>query len=187
LRAEDVDLSSGKVWVEKFKGHDGMWKPLVPSTLARLKAIQKKGAKAKAKIRSCGARGIEKVQCEWSWPVSGYLFPSRTGSKKPFLGKDAVVHAISRVRPAFVEAHAGKWPELQNGKNIRSHSGRRHTITWMVAGKVPDTVGMTFAQISSPTVYKAYTDLSHNQLKRVLTDLDNNQPLNHKKQRYNKK
>jgi hypothetical protein len=83
---------------------------------------------------------------------------------------------IRKIRPAFVQRYADKWPEL-SAQAIRSHSGRRHAISWMVGEGVADLVGMTWAQIKTPRVYMGYTSLHQEQVGDFLARVDAQSPL----------
>jgi integrase len=138
LKVEDIDLRGRRVWLKPFKRHRGVWKPLVPSIVKTLKEWKKN---------------------EWIWPDKGYLFPSQHGSKKGHITKDIVARHVRKHRKTFVQKWSNKMPELQNGSQIRTHSGRRHAISEMAGCGIAQHIGMAWSQIDSPRVYQSYVDL----------------------------
>ena len=112
-------------------------------------------------IRAIQKGGLKNKHGSFVWPKTGYLFPSRRGSKLPHLNKDVVSHTIVSLRDKFVDENKHMWPDLANQlKKIRSHSGRRHAITEFSSANLPMQMGMAWAQISSPRVYVGYSDLT---------------------------
>ena len=72
------------------------------------------------------------------------------------------------MRASFVAKHEDKWPELARGRNIRSHSGRRHAISAMADGGVPENAGMWWSQILKPEVYRGYIEPDPSRLRRAV-------------------
>ena len=138
LKVEDIDLRQRRVWLRPFKRHRGLWKPLVPSLVTAIKKWKTQG---------------------WKWPKQGYLFPSRKGATQKHITKDIVARNVRKHRATFVKKWSAKYPELQNGLKIRSHSGRRHAISEMAGSGVPHYIGMAWSQIESCKVYQTYVDL----------------------------
>ena len=108
LKVEDFDMRGKRVWLKAFKRHRGVWKPLVPSIVKELKEWRAK---------------------EWKWPSHGYIFPSQRGSTKGHISKDIVARHVKKHGDTFLHKFGDTMPELINGKNIRTHSGRRHAIS----------------------------------------------------------
>ena len=178
LKAEDFRFSAGAVLVRvaAFKGHEAIWKRALPSAARQLSQWREVGIPGRAARSNCRAGGRTAALQSFVWPSSGYLFPSRAGAAKPHVTKDVVSAMIRKIRPAFVQRFAGKWPELSD-QSIRSHSGRRHAISWMVGEGVADLVGMTWAQIRTQRVYKGYTSLHQEQVGVLLARVDAEAPL----------
>jgi hypothetical protein len=110
----------------------------------------------------------------WTWPKEGYLFPSeRSHAKIPHVSKDVACHKWAEIRDSFIEKYQRRYPELGDGKAIRTHSGRRHCISSMAGHGVPNLIGMAFAQILSETVYKGYVEHDPHDVKRELEKFDN--------------
>eukprot|EP00974_Lingulodinium_polyedra_P095098 9215365-Lingulodinium_polyedra.AAC.1 len=178
LTREDVDFERNQVWFRPFKRHPGTWKTMVPSVRRQMDAWLADGVRAKPVVRRAGRRGTEVVERAWRFPAAGLLFPAKRGhSKRPHLSKDVVSAAIRRAAPAFLEQYAGKWPELAEGNRIRSHSGRRHAVSWMWLHDVPPAVGMAWAQIVSERVYKGYVELGHRSVGLRLARADSEWPM----------
>ena len=177
LKAEDFDWQRRRVWCRDFKGHEGSWKPLLPSVLRRLASWRRRGPANPKQVRKAGARGPETVVCAYVWPKEGYLFPSeRPHSKIPHISKDVVSHKWAELRTSFIQKNQRRYPELGDGKTIRSHSGRRHSISSMAGLKVPKLIGMTFAQILSEKVYDGYVDHDPVDVKKELEKFDKKRP-----------
>ena len=153
LRGKDFRFDTTEVWLKKFKKHKAIAKPLVPSVAKVIKKWQESGLKT-----SLGT---------FAWDESSYLFPSRKGSKKPYVTKDFVCHKIAKVRKEFMQKHG-----IPKATKIKSHSGRRHSISAMALGGVPDHVGMAWAQISEHRVYKGYVDLDPRSAFASIRDFD---------------
>ena len=154
LEVEDMNCDKKKVWIRPFKKHLGIWKDLVPSVLATIRMVKKKG--------------ITDASGTWTWPKSGPLFPSRTGAKLKHLSKDVVSHAIVKARKTF------QCEDLttEDVEKIRSHSGRRNAISRFAGAGIPDPVGMAFAQIGSIRVYRGYVDVDPAQVKDAMIEFD---------------
>ena len=150
LKAEDFNMRKKEVWLAAFKNHHAIRKPLLPSMVKVYLAWKKKGVKAPGTL--------------FKLPKSGYLFRSRRGAKKKHLTKDTVSHALKRVRDDFVRCYSKDFPELKSGQNIRSHSGRRHSISSMAADGIPHAAGMAWSQIRSQRIYASYIDLHPQQV-----------------------
>ena len=151
LKAEHIDLKKKKIWLDKFKRHPAVWKPMLPRTV-----------KAIADWRKAG----------WKLPQKGYIFPaSGRGIGKP-ITKDIVARHIRTHRKEFVKKFQKKFPEVLNGQNIRSHSGRRHAISSFAGAGVSEQFGMAWAQIESRTVYSSYVDLKPDQVYPTIVKLD---------------
>ena len=149
LRSEDVQLK-GKACVNllPFKRHGRCKKPLLPTVVKSLQSFKKRSIPSASKKA-------------YAWPKTGWLFPSTNPkAARPHWTKDTLCRQISKARKSFVQKFSDKWPELQNGKSIRTHSGRRRAITTFAATDLPPQVGMAYAQIDSFRVYKQYIDLS---------------------------
>ena len=129
-----------------FKRHAACRKPLLPSVANMLRSFRQ--------------HGISSKKCSYTWPKKGYLFPTSRRSKSPHWTKDTIARQICKARKLFMQKFESRWPELGNGKSIRSHSGRRRAITMFAAADLPPQVGMAYAQITSFRVYKGYVDLS---------------------------
>jgi integrase len=157
LEACHFDWGGSRVWFEAFKKHPGIWKRIVPSVKKRLYEWKLCGIQTPLQTKKRGARGEVDHTPKFEWPESGFLFPSRNGASAPHASKDVVCHAIARVREKFVKAYEHKWPSLKE-KRIRSHSGRRHAVSWLWGEGVDMDTGMAWAQIESPKVYRGYID-----------------------------
>ena len=143
LTTDCFDLQGKRVYLQCFKRHSAVWKPLLPTVLKFL--------------LQCKRKGIQNKQgAKWTWPANkkSWLFPSRRGSKRPHVSKDVLCHVVGTVRKSFLKRHHC----LQGDKSIRTHSGRRHAISSIAAAGVPADVGMCWAQISSAKVYRQYVD-----------------------------
>ena len=158
LRAQDFDMRRKRVFVAKLKGHPSTHKPILPSVLLFLKKIK--------------SQGVPSPKKRFAWPKTGYLFPSRRGSGVPFVSKDTVASCIRRVRKQFVQAYRKTYPDLEGGKTIRSHSGRRHCISLMANSEVTPAVTMAYAQILTYRIYKGYVDMDAEQVSPILKRLD---------------
>lgn len=177
LRAEDFDWQRHRVWCRAFKGHEGTWKPILPSVAQRLASWRRRGPANPKQTRQAGARGQETILPTFVWPKEGYLFPSeRSHSKIPHLSKDVAGHKWAELRKSFVDKYEQRYPELGDGKQIRTHSGRRHSISSMAGHGVPNLIGMAFAQIISETVYKGYVEHDPLDVKRELEKYDKKRP-----------
>lgn len=151
LTVADVDLRRRRVWLKPFKRHRGVWKPLLPSVVETIRSWKSKG---------------------WKWPRSGYLFPSQKGSKHPHVTKDIVARHVKQQRKSFVQKFSEQFPELRNGLEIRTHSGRRHAISELAGAGVPQHIGMAWSQIESPKVYQSYVDLEPKQVYATMVKHD---------------
>lgn len=151
LKVEDFDMRGKRVWLKAFKRHRGVWKPLVPSIVKELKEWRAK---------------------EWKWPSHGYIFPSQRGSTKGHISKDIVARHVKKHGDTFLHKFGDTMPELINGKNSRTHSGRRHAISELAAAGIHQQVGMTWAQIDSARVYQGYIDLDPAQVYSAIVKYD---------------
>lgn len=180
LKSEDFRFNAGAVLVRvaAFKGREAIWKraAAVPSAARQLSQWREVGIPGRAARFDRKAGGRTAALRSFVWPSSGYLFPSRAGAAKPHVNKDVVSAMIRKIRPAFVQRFAGEWPELSD-QSIRSHSGRRHAISWMVGEGVADLVGMTWAQIRTQRVHKGHTSLHQEQVGVILARVDSEAPL----------
>jgi hypothetical protein len=165
LMVDDLKLDSARVWFKAFKGHAATFKPMLPSVLKVLKAWKKNGVP--------GGPNFD----NYSWPKTGQLFPPVRKCKAKHTTKDVVAKILKVASAKFIEKFSSKWPELGTGKNIRSHSGRRHNISEMAAQGIQDKVGMGWAQINSQRVYNSYVELSPEQVASTLTKLDRRRPF----------
>ena len=159
LRVCDFNFRDRTVWIAPFKRHAAATKPLVPSAANTLQQIKVEGVKSKTQKNFC-------------WPKKGYLFPSRKGSKQPYMSRYVMAHMIAKVRTSFLEKFAHKYPDLVAGKTIRSHSGRRHAITAYAESGLDPLIGMAYAQISSFRVYRSYVDIQPDSTRRKMSKLD---------------
>jgi integrase len=176
LLATDIDWASGTVFIKAFKGHAASRKKLLPASLAALKKWRATGICSGTIAKQHGGRGLVTMRRTYFPPHVGFLFESRSGAKIPHLGKDTVAAAIRKIRVDFVKSCCEKWPDLSD-QQVRSHSGRRHAITWMVSHGVSDHVGMSFAQIDNPQVYAGYSQLHYEQIAETLGKVDRMSPL----------
>jgi hypothetical protein len=85
-------------------------------------------------------------------------------------------HKWAELRNSFVNKYEQRYPELGDGKQISTHSGRRHSISSMAGHGVPNLIGMAFAQIISETVYKGYVEHDPLDVKRELEKYDKKRP-----------
>ena len=138
LQVGHMDMRKKRVWLEAFKRHKAVWKPLLPSTVRAISEWKKEG---------------------WKWPKTGYLFPAMGRGKGKHITKDIVARHIRKHRGNFIKEFHKKFPDLNNGQQIRSHSGRRHSISTFAGAGVSEQFGMAWAQIESRTVYQTYVDL----------------------------
>ena len=130
LKAEDFDWKGRRVWCEAFKGLSADWKPMMPSVYEQLAPWCRHGLGIKKRIKCGGARGDETIVPRFKWPKSGVLFPAtRNDAKIKCVSKDVAGRVVRMHRIGFVNLHSGKFPELAFGKNIRTHSARRHSIS----------------------------------------------------------
>ena len=176
LKGADFDLGRGRVRIGAFKAHLEDSKHMVPSVLNVVRRLVKSGLKGKKHAKACGARGVAKDTPTFKWH-QGLLFPTRAGAADPHVGKDTVGHAIRRVRGGFPKAARKAGFGDINVKSVRTHCGRRHAITRMVAGKAPDDIGMKYAQISAEQVYRKYADIDHDDVAKVLDKMDVDDPF----------
>ena len=160
LTCADFHFKKGRVWVARFKKHPGTFKTLLPSVLRFLKEVKRKGIKSAAG--------------SFKWPKDGFLFPSRKKAKAKHMSKDVLGATIRRHRTNFLKAFRRKYPDLEDpeGKTIRSHSGRRHCISKMVAHDMSPNVIMGFAQIESYRVFKHYVDTDAETFSSLLSQAD---------------
>jgi len=170
LKADDVKVSTGRVYIAPFKGHDSTTKKLPPSALGHVRLWVAKGASAKPVTRRCGARGVVKIYRKYVWPTKGFLFPSKKGCSKGHVTKDTVARQIRTIAKGFLQVY-GNDPDL-GSKQIRSHSGRRHAITWAASNGVPDTAGMEWSQIKNAKVYKGYAELDAEAVSNIINAAD---------------
>lgn len=143
LKAEHMNMRKRRVWLDKFKRHKAVWKPMLPSTVKTIKEWKKQG---------------------WVWPKSGYLFPASGRGKGKPITKDIVARHIRKHRGEFVKKFQDTCPDLLNGQQIRSHSGRRHSISTFAGAGMTEQFGMAWAQIESRKVYQSYVDLQPEQV-----------------------
>ena len=159
LRVTDFQWPKHRVWLRAFKGHKACYKALLPSCRSTIESFKKNGMK---NCKGC-----------FRWPSRGYLFPSRRGSKLPYLNKDVVSHAVCAARKSFVAKYKHVWPDLEDAcRPIRSHSGRRHAISEHSAANLPMHIGMAWSQISSSRVYAGYVDLNPEAVVQTMRKLD---------------
>ena len=171
LSAADFVWKCKAVYVGNFKGHDSTHKKLAPSDFAYFKKVYKVGLRAPPIRIAAGARGTKVVTRKFAWLVKGPLFPSRRGAKLRHLSKDTVVHAMAKISKYFVARYAKVWPDLLQ-KQPRSHSGRRHAISRLLAAGVSDVVVMQWAQITSPAVFRTYCDMHYEEIGAILAAVD---------------
>ena len=69
LRVTDIQVKRARVWVGPFKGHEGAWKPIVPSVMSTWKKFMK--------------RGVPGKHGPYYLPKTGWLFPAKAGAKQP--------------------------------------------------------------------------------------------------------
>ena len=165
LRLKSSDFcftaSNCSVFVGPLKRQASVRKPLLKQTQTVLKRLKEVGIKQK-RVRNAGARGQQVFWDVWKWPKtsSGYLFPAeRVDSVKPYRTKDAVSKAISKLRQGYARPVEGV---------IRSHSGRHSMINLLKTLGIAEAVGMQFARISNPQVYKKYGNMTEVQLAAAL-------------------
>lgn len=115
-------MRRNRVWLDKFKKHKAIWKPILPSTVAMIKEWKKTGGTG------------------WKWPKSGYVFPASGKGKGKPITKDIVARHIRKHRDGFVAKFKEKYPDLLNGQNIRSHSGRRHSISELAGAGISESL-----------------------------------------------
>lgn len=161
LKVSDFRYNLAQVRLKKFKRSKGTNKPLPASVSKVLQEWKLKGVKS--------ARG------GWSWPEKGFMFPARSDAKKPHLTKDYICHKIAKVRAAFMKKNG-----IPKNMKVRSHSGRRHCISAMALGGVPDQVGMAWAQIKEHRVYRGYVDLDPLAAFPFIADFDKKMKLGKK-------
>ena len=159
LKSSDICFTGSKssAYVGPLKRQGSVRKPLLQQAKTILEHLKEVGVKQK-RSRCSGARGQIVFWDEWKWPKksSGYLFPSqRVDSVKPYRSKDAVCKAISKLRRTYEQPVEG---------TIRSHTGRHSMINMLKVLGLPDAVGMQFARISNPQVYKRYGNMTGGQL-----------------------
>ena len=176
LRAQDFDWDREQVHFGAFKYGKSTDKPMVPSVKKQLLGVKRNGIVCPSKWVNCGARGWQLQDRTYRFPSSGFLFPSRNGAKEPHHNKDWVIHAICDLRDAFIEKYERRYPSL-NGKKPRSHSGRRHAVTWMTTSGVETSVGMSFAVIRDGKVYNSYADIPPEMVRAALKAADKASPL----------
>ena len=152
LKVQHLDLRRKRVWLETFKKHKALWKPILPSTVATIAEWKKEGW--------------------WKWPKTGYLFPAQGRGKGKPITKDIVARHIRKHRAGFVKKFQDKYPDLLNGQGIRSHSGRRHSISTFAGAGVSEQFGMVWAQIESRKVYQTYVDLLPEQVFVTMAKVD---------------
>jgi hypothetical protein len=149
---------------------------MLPSVRKTLMKWRRLGVTSPAVWREAGARGSVKVERNWTWPLKGYLFPSRRGANHGHLCKDTICRGVAEVRGAFVEKHRARFPSLDD-KTVRTHSGRRHTVSWMDEDGVKPKDGQEFAQIECPRIYQRYVDADPLAVGHRLTTVDRRNPL----------
>ncbi len=102
------------------------------------------------------------------WPRDdSFHFPANANCTKGHTTKDTVGRQIRSIRGDFVKRYGKRYPEL-HGKAIRSHSGRRHAITWMA---------MSWAQIESVKVYQGYVEKDPDGIGRIIGAAEKRSPL----------
>ena len=105
-----------------------------------------------------------------NWPKSGFLFPVEAGCRDPPL--DPPDRWLGHQEgEGFVKENRHRFPDLLK-KAPRSHSGRRHCVTWMVSEGVAPSLAMALAQIKHPRVFKGYTDLTPEMVFNSLRPID---------------
>lgn len=159
LQASHFDFKAQTVFIAAFKGHSAVKKPLVPSVRQALQTIKLKGVDSSEKQN-------------FQWPKRGYLFPARRGAKKPYMTRFVVAHTVAKARKSFLKKYAHKYPDLETGKTIRSHSGRRHAITAYAESGLSPHIGMAYAQITSFRVYQKYVDMTPESTKANMKNMD---------------
>jgi hypothetical protein len=132
---------------------------MMPSVYEQLAQWCRHGLGIKKRIKCGGARGDETIVPRFKWPKSGVSFPAtRSDAKIKCVSKDVAGHVVRMQQTGFVNLLSGKFPELAFGKNIRTHSARRHSISEQASRGVPDRIGMALSWISDVSTYQAYID-----------------------------
>ena len=182
---------NGTVNVDPFKRHDGLLKVLPDSAKAEVARWKQRGIVGQTETKNCGARGAVTTTPIWLWPRGdrSYLFPSRSDAGVPHYSKNTVGHALKRVVLPFVEKWGVKYPSLWDMKP-RSHSGKRHFVTWMVEEGVPTTAAMEFAGLKTERDLRRYADPRPEKVGGVIARFDRRSPVargvelrSHKKRR----
>ena len=117
--------------------------------------------------------GVERVASqgmEMAFPWVHFPFTTRLNERphfKRYCGAPCEKHGDT-----FLHKFGDTMPELINGKNIRTHSGRRHAISELAAAGIHQQVGMTWTQIDSARVYQGYIDLDPAQVYSAIVKYD---------------
>jgi integrase len=163
LQSKDFDFRRNRVWIAPFKKHVGAFKPLPSSVKKHLMKIKHNGLKLKGKS-------------PFSWPSTGFLFPATKGNK-PHIGKDVIARHIRSLRGLFVQKFSHKWPQLLDGRQIRSHSGRRHAVSTLCNEGLSDNVIMAWSQIDSYRTFKGYVDRNPSVISKQIHAFDAKFPI----------
>ncbi|CAE7253066.1 unnamed protein product [Symbiodinium natans] len=159
LEATDFDMKSKSVLIAPLKRQAAVRKPLLANVKRILESLRRSGIQKKRAVQQ-GGRGRVVFIDKWVWPKKGLLFPSeRPDSKTEHRCKDTVCKAISRLRVSF---------QYPTDGNIRSHTARHSMVNTLKISGVPENIGMYYARIKDPKVYRGYGGLTAQQASALL-------------------
>ena len=103
-----------------------------------------------------GKTKLIKIKDAYLAPKSGFIFPSRSGAKCPYLHYHAVYDHVRRQAPHFLKHlkdEGKKWaPEVAK---LRPHSGRATLITELMGEGLTTALSMKYAR-HAPNSYKVH-------------------------------
>ena len=103
-----------------------------------------------------GKANLIKIKDSYLAPKSGFIFPSRSGAKRPYLHYHAVYDHVRRQAPKFLQHLKNKnkkWaPEVAK---LRPHSGRATLITELMGEGLTTALSMKYAR-HAPNSYKVH-------------------------------
>lgn len=159
LQAIDFDWKAKSVLIGPLKRQPAVRKPLLPNVLKVLCKLRQSGIQKKRTARQ-GGRGQVQWMDRWVWPKHGHMFPAdRPDSKESHRCKNTVSKAILRLRASFTHPADGV---------IRSHSARHSMVNTLKVSGVPEHIGMFYARIKDPKVYKGYGGMTTQQATDLL-------------------
>ncbi len=175
LRREDINLEAAIPKVIVSRAHQGGKKSpgdvyVRRQHLKLLRTFLRDGIRSVRRRGHKHGRGRAKtieLHETYSPPKSGFLFPSRSKAKRPYLHYHAVYDHVRRQAPKFLahlQRHGKQWDAAV--AKLRPHSGRATLITELMGEGLTTALSMKYAR-HAPGSHKIHLRYGHLRLHDV--------------------